>query len=98
MRRIKLTALVIGASLTLAGCGDSPKDVMSSFDADKMQYDIDTKTGLCFSVASVEVMDTMFRSQSQLSHSHVPCTGPVLDQIKKSRPGKLDHLSVAPVN
>jgi hypothetical protein len=95
MNRKIFKAIAFGSVFSLASCGDSPKDVMNKFDADKMQYDIDTHTGLCFSIASVTVTDSQQHTQAQLSHAHVPCTREVLEEIRKTRPGKLDRLEVS---
>jgi hypothetical protein len=95
MNKKALGALAL--AFALAGCAQSPDSVMQSFDADQMRYDIDSQTGLCFSIAAMYIRDAQGYTSAQLSHSNVPCIEPVLKQVSQEKLARMRDAGIAPV-
>jgi hypothetical protein len=85
---MKLATKFAAAGLTvlaLAGCSQSSDP---NFDANKLKYDVDTRTGICFTATSISGHEA-----SSLSHSRVPCTDEVLKLVPTT---KLRGMSAKP--
>lgn len=72
---VTVCAPAVIALSALSGCDAAPKEVgRNEFDPNKVAYFKDSRTGVCFSVASFSRLDTGGRMASGMSHSAVPCT------------------------
>lgn len=82
MRKIVFVALT---AVMLAGCAvETREPTAGEFDASKVGYFKDTRTGICFAVISYSRFDTSGRAAGGISHSAVPCS-PQVEALLRTR-------------
>ena len=74
-----MAPLALAAMFALTACGVETSSNID-FNADKLGYDQDTRTGLCFSF--IASRKTMSAATTGLGMTNVPCTPEVLELVQ----------------
>lgn len=100
LERVKsgVSAAVLSFAALAAGCTSQVAPKADDYNADLVAYDINTKTGVCYSFMKQSRMDSGFKVSESVSHTYVPCTEKVLAQIPPARIALARGAGVVPAN